>query len=129
ISTVFNQGVSLDDSLRQLCELIVGYGDFSFCEIWLPTFHQKTLRLSARVDTDTAAKKFHKHSKNMEEMAFNVGLPGKVWSGRQSIVLEDIDVNDFFLRNKAAQKAGIKTVLGTPLTHQENGVGVLVVGS
>ncbi|MGE5944157.1 MAG: PAS domain S-box protein, partial [Flavobacteriales bacterium] len=129
ISAVFNEGTTLNSSLEHLCHLIANYGEFNFCEIWLPNLHQKALRLSAYANMDSAAKKFHKHSKRMEEMAFNVGLPGKVWTSKASVIWEDIENNEFFIRNKAAQKAGLKTVLGIPLMHQDDIVGVLVVGS
>ncbi|PKQ45824.1 PAS domain S-box protein [Confluentibacter flavum] len=129
ISTVFNDGIDLNMSLERLCELIVNYGDFSLCEIWLPTIHEKALKLLSRVEMDAAAKKFYTYSENIEEIGFDKGLPGKVWKTKESILWGDIDIEGFFIRNDAAKKAGLKSVLGIPLTHQERIVGVLVVGT
>src|SRR5690606_10969288 len=128
ISVVFSEA-TLKCSLEQLCELIASYGEFSFCEVWLPTLHQKALKLSAYADMNTAAKKFHKHSKNMVEMAFDAGLPGKVWSSKTSVIWENVETNELFVRNTVAKEVGLKAVLGIPLMYQENTVGVLVVGS
>ncbi|HLT53576.1 MAG TPA: PAS domain-containing protein, partial [Flavobacteriaceae bacterium] len=108
---------------------IASYGEFSFCEVWLPTLHQKALKLSAYADMNTAAKKFHKHSKNIVEMAFDAGLPGKVWSSKDSVIWENVETNELFVRNTVAKEVGLKAVLGIPLMYQENTVGVLVVGS
>lgn len=129
ISAVFNERTALNSSLERLCSLIVSYGEFNFCEVWLPTLHEKTLKLSAYANMDLASEKFHKNSKSMDEMAFNVGLPGIVWASKQTIVWDDIDKNEFFIRHKAAQKMGLKAAMGIPLTSQEDIVGVLVVGS
>ncbi|WP_100611131.1 PAS domain S-box protein [Confluentibacter lentus] len=129
ISTVFNDGIDLNMSLERLCELIANYGDFSFCEIWLPTIHQKALKLLSRIEMDATAKKFYIESEDIDEIGFDKGLPGKVWKSKESIIWQDSDIETFFIRNDAAKKAGLKSVLGIPLTHQEKIVGVMVVGT
>lgn len=129
ISTVFYDGIDLNLSLVRLCELIANFGDFSFCEIWLPAIHQKALKLSARIEMDAGANEFYAHTKSIEEIRFGIGLPGEVWKSKESIIWEDIDINELFVRNIAAKKAGMKSALGIPLTHQEKIVGVLVVGT
>ncbi|WP_100613490.1 PAS domain S-box protein [Confluentibacter citreus] len=129
ISAVFNDGIDLNISLERLCELIANYGDFSLCEIWLPTIHQKALKLLSRVEMDATAKKFYTHVEDTEEIGFDKGLPGKVWKSKDFVVWGDADIEEFFIRNNAAKSAGLKSVLGIPLTHQEKIVGVMVVGT
>jgi len=129
ISAVFNEGIDLNISLERLCELIATYGDFSLCEIWLPSPHQKALKLLSRVEMDDTAKKFYEHAEGIDEIGFDKGLPGKVWKSKEAIVWGEIAIEEFFIRNKAAKKAGLKSVLGIPLTNQEKTVGVMVVGA
>lgn len=129
ISAVFNDGIDLNKSLDRLCQLIANYGDFSFCEIWLPTIHEKSLKISSRVEMDDAAKEFYLLTQDFKEFGFDKGLPGKVWKSKESIIWGEIDKKGFFVRKNAARKAGLKSVLGIPLIHQDNIVGVMVVGT
>lgn len=129
ISAIFSENINFNMSLERLCELIANFGNFSFCEIWLPAIHQKTMKLSAHYEKDTAAKDFYAHPESIREMPFGKGLPGTVWKNKESIIWEDIGVKEIFLRNSAAKKAGLKSVLGIPFTHQEKIVGIMVVGT
>src|SRR5690606_33393734 len=94
-----------------------------------PNIHQKGLKLSARVEMDKVAKKFYKHSKNIQEMGFDQGIPGKVWKSKTSILWNESDIIQLFIRNNAAKKSGVKSVLGIPLIHQEKTVGIMVMGT
>ncbi|MDI9256814.1 PAS domain S-box protein [Flavobacterium sedimenticola] len=129
ISNVFNEGVDLKTSLYELCKLIVEYADFSLCEIWLPSIHQKTIRLYSKCLGNPVAQDFYAIEGSLTEIPINKGLPGKVWKEKKAIAWGDIDSNSPFLRKKGAKASGIKSVLGIPLKHQEKIVGVLVVGA
>ncbi|WP_295335074.1 PAS domain S-box protein [Flavobacterium sp.] len=129
ISNVFNEGVDLKTSLHHLCKLIVDYGNFSLCEIWLPSTHQNTIRLFSKYFGSPEAQNFYDIEGNLVEMPINEGLPGKVWQEKKSMAWGDIEANSSFLRKKGAEASGIKSVLGIPLKHQNNVVGVLVVGT
>jgi len=129
ISEEFNKGIDLHNSLDRLCKLIAQYGNFNFCEIWMPTIHQKALKLSSKYALDSFGSKFYDHSKNIKEMKFGEGLPGTVWKKKKAVVWENISNNELFIRGEAAKLAEIKSVLGIPLKHHEKIVGVLVVSS
>lgn len=129
VSAIFNEGVNFNLSLERLCELIANFGKFSLCEIWLPAIHQRTLKLTAHAEMDAAAHEFYAHSRNIQEIEFGKGLPGNVWKSKESILWENINVNEIFIRNNAARKAGLKSTLGIPLTHQEKIVGIMVVAT
>ncbi|MDN3688918.1 PAS domain S-box protein [Cyclobacterium jeungdonense] len=129
ISTVFNEGMDLNSSLQDICQLIANHGEFSFCEIWLPDIHKKTLKLYSCCTLDSVGKEFHAHAERTTKMVIGEGLPGRVFLENKPVIWEDIGQNEFFLRKQAAKVSGLKAVLGMPLFHQENCVGILVVGS
>lgn len=129
ISTTFKEKESLGSSLKQICKLVCLYGDFTFCEVWLPSTHKNSLRFAAMYGKDTAGKTFYQHSKDVKEFEFGHGLPGTVWKTKQSALWGNIDRNNLFTRKNAAKESGIKSVLGIPLKHQGNIVGVLAVGT
>lgn len=129
ISQVFNVNEDLKSSLNQICQLIVDFGEFTFCEIWLPNIHQNRLRLFSNCMPNTAAKKFYQYASEVNEVGYGEGLPGLVWKEMIAITMENIEQNELFVRNKAAKKVGLKTVFGFPLIHQNEMVGVMVVGT
>lgn len=129
ISEIFNESINLHNSLERLCKLIAHYGDFSFCEIWMPKIHQKALKLVTNYSLTDSGNKFYAHSKNIQEMKFGVGLPGTVWKRKNAVIWDNIGNNELFIRKEAAQLAGLKSVLGIPLKQNEKFLGVLVVGT
>src|SRR5690606_28608605 len=54
---------------------------------------------------------------------------GEVWLTNEPLVWGANNLNKSFLRNQAAKKADIKTVMGIPILHQTEQVGDLLVGS
>ncbi|AEM71807.1 multi-sensor signal transduction histidine kinase [Allomuricauda ruestringensis DSM 13258] len=129
ISTTFKENENLGSCLDQVCKLVTLHGGFTFCEVWLPSTHKNSLRFAAMYGKDEAGETFYEHSKNTREMGFGDGLPGTVWETGQSVLWGNIDRNSLFIRKKAAQRSGIKSVLGIPLKHRGTIVGVLAVGT
>ncbi|MEQ8421294.1 MAG: PAS domain S-box protein [Arenibacter algicola] len=129
ISATFNEKKGLSSSLDRICKLVTFYGDFTFCEVWLPSIHKNSLRFSAMFGKNEAGETFYEHSRDVHEMELGDGLPGTVWKTGQSVLWGNIDRNNLFIRKKAAQRSKIKSVLGIPLKHQGNFVGVMVVGT
>ncbi len=129
ISATFKEKMSLASSLEQVCKQVIVHGDFTFCEVWLPNTHKNSLRLAALFVKDKTGESFYQHAKDITEMGFGEGLPGTVWKTNESVLWGNIDNNHLFIRAKAAQQSGIKSVLGIPLKHQGKIVGVLIVGT
>lgn len=129
ISATFKEKMSLVSSLEQVCKQVTLYGDFTFCEVWLPGNYQNSLRFAAKFGKDEAGKKFYKLAKDFGQVNLGDGLPGTVWKTGQSVLWGNIDNNHLFIRKEAAQQSGIKSVLGIPLKHQGKVVGILAVGT
>lgn len=129
ITATFKEKKGLGSSLDRICKLVTFYGDFTFCEVWLPSIHKSSLRFAAMFGKNEAGEAFYEHSKDIHEMELGDGLPGTVWKTGQSVLWGNIDRNNLFIRKKAAQRSGIKSVVGIPLKHQGDFVGVMVVGA
>ncbi len=129
ISAIFHEGTDLRGALGGVCELIATYGDFSFCEIWLPDIQKRTLNLAAHYAQDAAGRAFYTQAGNLSKMETGTGLPGSVWLENVALIWDKVAQNDLFIRRQAAQHSGLAVVLGIPLHHQESKVGVMVVGA
>lgn len=55
------------------------------------------------------------------------GIPGQVWASGMPILIENIGQPDIFVRGVEAQKAGISTCLGIPITDTDNGEQVYIM--
>lgn len=129
ITAVFNQTPNLSSSLEELCKVIVNFGRFDFCEIWSPNIKSSALRLNASFSRAAVGELFCNKVKSFEEMNFDQGLPGTVWTNKTTLIWSETELKTLFLRNEAAAEAGIRSVMGIPLMHLNRIVGVLVIGT
>ncbi|MCC5917742.1 MAG: PAS domain S-box protein [Cryomorphaceae bacterium] len=128
ISLAFQKDYSLTKILTKVCNILVEYGDFAFGEFWLPDIKEQTIKLSAKCKNNIAAQSFYKNSKSTTSFEKGKGLPGKVWKKGNIEIWDNPGNNEQFTRKSAAKKAGITSIIGAPLTHNQKFVGVLVMG-
>lgn len=130
ISSIFNVENDLSGALSKICNEVAAISQFSFCEIWLTDIQENFLELKAVHKKDKAANIFYENSKLDTAFEKGQGLPGKIWENNQSIVWEHNGQNqELLFRSSAAEKAGIKTVVGVPLNYHEQFIGVLQFGT
>lgn len=129
ISEEFKVGNNLHESIQGVCNLIVNFENFSFCEIWLPTISNNKLRLYSKRAYDKEAKLFYETANFLSELSLGEGLPGKVWEKGKTEIWENIANDNSFVRKDAAKKSGINAVMGLPLLHKNKTVGVMVLGT
>ncbi|GGG91802.1 hypothetical protein GCM10011416_05640 [Polaribacter pacificus] len=132
ISKTFNQNINkgLSPCLLDLCKEIARFDDFSFAEIWLPAIDTITLNLAASYAKGKAGKAFLKASNDTNTIRINDGLAGQVMQNNKTVICEAKGDNwDLIKRKSAANKAGIKTFIGVPLTHNNEIIGGLLIGT
>lgn len=129
ISQYFNFEYDLNKTIEFVCKEIAEFGDFSIIEIWMPNILNTQLKLEYYHNTDKNGKLFYADKNQITTFNFGEGLPGTVWKNRNAVVWENVSENKLFIRRKNAKQAKIKTVIGIPLHHLGNMVGVLVVGA
>lgn len=132
ISDIFNQNThnELTTCLSSVCEQVVHFDNFSFAEIWLPTFDSKKLNRAAIYTGSKAGKQFFKESKKLNAVGIKEGLSDQVLKNRETVIWESVDEEwHLFKRKAAAEKAGIKSLIAIPLMHNDNLLGGLLIGT
>src|SRR5690606_2420994 len=89
----------------------------------------KHLSRVSHFSKDKFGKAFYKEHNSSIDIHFGKGLPGIVWKNQQTEIWNQSKIHKSFIRNVAAEKVGIKSMIGVPLVHNDNFVGVLVLGS
>lgn len=129
VSRMFNNSDRpLNIILNQLIEYVLNFGDFSIAEIWLVNRDRKQINLISGIAKSDRSELFYEQGNDFKSLLIGEGLPGIAWEKREMIVLNNIDFNPLFLRNKAALKAGLKTAYGLPLIYNYEIIGVMVLG-
>ena len=132
ISDIFHPGVAnnLTECLTNLCEHITEFGDFDFAEIWLPAIDAKTINRVSTYVKGEAGITFYNTAKDLDCFTLGEALPGQIWTNKMTEIWADLDNQwQFFQRKAAAKKAGIHAMMGVPLKHNDEIVGVLLLGT
>ncbi|NKI25826.1 PAS domain S-box protein [Arenibacter sp. 6A1] len=128
ISRLFSQQEDLYPCLRSVLQLIVSYKNFTIGEIWIPDTDNKQLQLVATYTEKDCGKIFYANSKEVQFFEKGEGLPGKVWEEQRLQKWEDLNKREDFVRRKATENSSLDIAVGIPLTHNQELVGILVVG-
>lgn len=104
ISQIFNTEKALDTALEKLCAAIAGYVDGDCAEVWIPQRHKGCFQLGAAYAASETGKKFYARAGEQMAIALEDGFAGGVLG------------------------VGPDAMIGIPLRHQEQLVGVLVTG-
>ncbi len=132
INNCFNQKSANDltNILSRVSEQIVEFGDFSFAEIWLPTFDNKKIKRTTSYTKSKVGKTFYSASKNVNSLEVEKGLSDQILRNRKVVIWETVDDEwQSFKRKAAAEKAGIKSLIAIPFIHNDKLLGGLLIGT
>ncbi len=132
IGKVFNQNTDNDLShcLSVVCERLVDFGDCSFAELWLPDIDKKVLNCTARYAGTEVGKTFFEATKDVRTLTLDEGAQSQVFKSKKTVLWQADDATmDSTKRKLAAQKVGIKTLVGIPLIHNKEVIGGLLLGT
>ncbi len=129
ISRLFNQPVSLSETLSQVLQFIVATGNYCMAEAWMIDTDKKNMNLLSKHVAGDKIELFYAGNPDIRNFAIGEGLPGIVGE-TQSIHQWNVnEENEYFLRKNEAVKAGIKKITGIPLLYNETIIGSLLLGS
>lgn len=129
ISLNFSTEKDLVAASKLLCQTICNYGQFDLVELWIPNIENTKLQLIANNTSTTNAKSFSDLTKNIITFKLGEGLPGAVWSNKNTILWEDIHKKVEFVRKEAAKKENIKNALAIPLFCNNQITGILLIAT
>lgn len=129
ISLNFSSEKDLLSSSKLLCQTICDYGRFDFVELWMPNIENTKLQLMATHAASKNANTFCELTKKNQTFKLGEGLPGAVWSKKNTLLWEDINKKDDFVRKEAAEKTAIKNASAFPLIFNNQIMGVLLIAS
>lgn len=112
---------ALEVLLRRVCEKT----GWAIGQAWIPSADGKRLDCStAWCSTEPDIQEFRSLSETME-LEPGVGLPGRVWSSRQPVWIQDVTVDQNFPRVEAARMSGLKAALAIPILS-DHGVTAVI---
>jgi PAS domain S-box-containing protein len=131
ISNIFHQSIdnNLTICLSNLCEHITHFGDFDLAEVWLPAIDAKSINRVANYAKSKAGNVFYMATKQITSSVLGEGLPGDVWQNKTIEIWGNVEGEWLAKRKVAAKKAGIAAMMGVPLQHKDEVIGVLILGT
>ena len=127
IAEADNFDEAIEITMRKVCETV----DWSYAEAWIPDLEENVLRLNPswydNVGSSPKMRSFRTGSLKFS-FAYNQGIPGRVWATKKAEWTKDVLQQDeeFFLRNKIATPAQLKTALGVPIISNDEVIAVFV---
>jgi signal transduction protein with GAF and PtsI domain len=113
--------------LPSMTEAVSEATGWEYGEVWISEEEGKVLECGSAWYGSSAFEEFRRVSQELR-FAPDIGLPGRVWSTKQSEWLTNISkqLHPVFLRAQLAKKAGFKTALGVPIRMDDHVAAVLV---
>lgn len=129
ISQSFNEAGSFFQAANQLCQIIGEYGKYDVVELWSPNIENTHFQFIGKLEGNPIADRFYDQSLSIQSIEISAGLQGQVWRKKSPILLEKINESAIILRQEAAKSAGLNSILGIPITHNDELVSILVLGT
>jgi|GEM_PF-875341 len=121
VGTARDLSSGLSNVLRLVCEAT----DWVFAQVWVPRSDGTVLELTpAWYTKETDLEKFRSASLSFT-FPPGIGLPGRVWSSKQTAWILNVTEDGNFLRAPFAQESGLKAALGIPVIVRDDVVAVL----
>jgi len=128
MNEAFDIAASLPDALDKMTDCMLGFADFSLVETWLVGPDKQRINLVARNQRTPELTQFYSDTDSVKSFTIGRGLPGLVWQKKSLHTWQQLNAVEEFVRIEAAKKAGIRSVIATPLTSKGEVVGVMVLG-
>lgn len=129
VSVLFNRDRSLKTSMISILKHLVNFADISIAEIWLPNRKKTQLNLAAHHANGELADQFYQKTKAIRSFKIGEGLPRTVWNTKELELWDNLGKREEFIRRNAAAATGLEGALAMPLLHNNEVIGVLLLGS
>jgi len=131
LTRAISESPNFNTALSVFIRLTIEFCGWIFGETWIPDTNRNIL-----VFNDQSCY-FNRENEKLNEFKFEsmkqtflsgIGLPGRVWSSKQSEWNQDVSsmIKEEYLRVEHAKKAGIKTGFGIPIISNDEILAVIV---
>lgn len=128
ISEFFKEKSSLKEILNKTINYLVEFTKFKLAEVWLLSSNKEFLNLIASTNNTDFSETFYSNGGGtIKTFSKGIGIPGNVWLEEKTIVWDGIQNNEKFYRKEALKAAGLNTGIGTPLFHNNEFIGSLIL--
>jgi PAS domain S-box-containing protein len=127
-ASMFNSNDSVNTMLSKTLEKIHDHESFILGEAWLVSPDEGSIKLTETHTEDDNYSVFQKETSRYRQLSPGEDLPGTVWEQGDQVVIEDVAQDTRFIRGMAAARLGVKKACGIPIKHNEQIIGVLVLG-
>lgn len=129
VAQFFKNEDRLTPILDNLIEYLAEFEKFNMAEIWLVSGTGTHLNLISNFARDDKGRIFYGESKQVTKFNFGEGLPGIAWKNDHIEIWDNLSESESFIRRDAAKQAELYSASALPFYHNEEIVGILVVGS
>ena len=114
ISVAVSASGNLHDALVMVIQKICSFTGWVYGEAWRPTPDGTLLERDHAYYSSIEG--FEKFSALTEGMTFppGIGLPGRAWSKKQPVWIQDVTADPYYLRAQIAREAGLKAGIAFP---------------
>lgn len=121
IDEYFYQSNSLESILDSVLKLLLNYTGHYLAEVWVSNFDNSQLLLVSQVSVDHS----HSFSEEIRSFAPNIGLPGKCWTERKPVIVENLQQNETFVRKEFAKKNHLRSAKALPIFYKGEVIAVI----
>jgi PAS domain S-box-containing protein len=116
-------------AVNELCKSVSKIGDFDWVELWTSNLEKNQMLLFSHYVANPADENFYEHSTESIENQKSEGLWDEHLSNGIQLIWSDVVNTKGFVRTDAAEKIGLKSVMGIPLVYNDETIGFLKIGT
>jgi PAS domain S-box-containing protein len=116
-------------AVNELCKSISKIGDFDWVELWTSNLEKNQMLLFSHYVADPEDENFYEYSPEFIALQKSEGLSNKHLTKGVQLFWSDVQKSKCFVRTDAAEKIGLKSVMGIPLIYNDETIGVLKIGT
>lgn len=127
-SIAFSNDLSLENMLSAVLDSLIKIGKFDLAEAWIVGKEKKHINLIAYSAEEKIKNSLYALPHMPVSFTIGQGMPGMCWASASLMYWDNLANNPLFIRSFYAEKSGITSMYAIPLKHNNDIVGVVLLG-
>lgn len=129
IAALFGDSATpVDHALNGALDRLARNGTYKLREAWMVAPGDHCIELKAFGSDQQHSGTFYRETAKYRQLRPGECIAGAVWSEGRRMLINDIRTGNGFARGKASDTLGVHRVCGIPIRHNDETIGVLVMG-